>query len=62
MIKKNSKQVLDMEKKYTKAQFLNRENPTYNLDAMYVVLEDDKTYSEQEAMGLYNDFMNKKLD
>lgn len=46
--------------KYSKEQFLNASKPTYNLDAMYVVLEDDKMYTRDEAMKLYNDFMNKE--
>ena len=43
-----------------KEQFLNASKPTYNLDAMYVVLEDDKLYTKDEAMKLYTNFMKKK--
>ena len=44
--------------KFSKEQFLNASKHTYNLDAMYVVLEDDKLYTKDEAMKLYTNFMN----
>lgn len=47
--------------KYSKEQFLNAKNPTYNVDAMYVVLDDDKLYTKDEAMKLYSDFMQKEV-
>lgn len=47
--------------KYSKEQFLNAAKPQYNLDAMYVVLDDEKLYTKDEAMKLYNDFMQKEV-
>lgn len=45
--------------KFTKKQILNKRDPEYNLDVMFVVLEDGKLYTKDEAMGLYIDFMNR---
>ena len=56
MAKKN-----DTAPRFTKEQFLNAKSSNYNLDAMYVVLEDDKTYTMEEAMELYNLFMDKEV-
>lgn len=47
--------------KFNKEQFLNASKPQYNLDAMYVVLDDEKLYTVEEAMKLYDEFMNKEV-
>jgi len=47
--------------KFTKEQFLNSTNPIGNLDALFVVLEDNKLYTESEAEKLLNDFLNKEV-
>lgn len=55
------KNSINTETRYTKEQILNKQNPGYNVDAMYVVLDDDKTYTKDEAMKLYHEFMNKEI-
>lgn len=47
--------------KFTKEQFLNAKEPIGSLDALYVVLDDDKTYTKKEAKKLLNDFLNRKV-
>ena len=38
--------------KFTKEQFLNAKEPIGSLDALYVVLEDGKEYTKEEAEKL----------
>lgn len=47
--------------KFTKEQFLNADEPIGNLDALFVVLEDDKLYTKDEALGLLNGFLAKEV-
>lgn len=47
--------------KFTKEQFLNAKEPIGSLDALYVVLDDDKKYTKKEAEKLLNDFLNRKV-
>lgn len=47
--------------KFTKEQFLNAKEPIGSLDALYVVLEDGKEYTKEEAEKLLNDFLNRKV-
>lgn len=47
--------------KFTKEQFLNAKEPIGSLDALYVVLEDGKEYTKEEAEKLLNEFLNRKV-
>lgn len=47
--------------KFTKEQFLNAKEPIGNVDALYAVLEDGKVYTKEEALELYNTFLNKEV-
>lgn len=49
------------EPKFTKEQFLNAKEPIGNVDALYAILEDEKTYTKEEALTLYNDFLKKEV-
>lgn len=47
--------------KFTKEQFLNAKEPIGNVDALYAILDDDKTYTKAEAKKLYDAFMKKEV-
>lgn len=46
---------------FTKEQFLNAKEPIGNVDALYAILEDGKEYTKEEALKLYEDFMNREV-
>lgn len=48
--------------KFTKEQFLNAKDPIGSLDALYVVLDDDKEYTKEEAKKLLDDFLKRKVN
>lgn len=50
-----------IEPKFTKEQILNAKNPIGNVDALYAILEEDKLYTKDEALTLYNDFLKKEV-
>lgn len=50
-----------IEPKFTKEQILNAKNPIGNVDALYAVLEEDKLYTKDEALALYNDFLKREV-
>ena len=45
---------------FTKEQFLNAKDPIGNVDALYAILEDGKEYTKEEALKIYEDFMNRE--
>lgn len=46
---------------FTKEQFLNAKDPIGNVDALYAILEDSKEYTKEEALRLYEDFINREV-
>lgn len=46
---------------FTKEQFLNAKEPIGNVDALYAILEDGKEYTKEEAIKLYEEFINREV-
>lgn len=47
--------------KFTKEQVMNAKKPLGNLDVLYVVLEDEKSYTKAEIQKLHDDFLKKEV-
>lgn len=47
--------------KFSKEQLLNAKQPIGNVDVLYAILDEEKQYTKEEAIKLYESFLKSEV-